>query len=175
MTTALTALDKRLCVFRIADDVLNGSPLRKAVAEQGIALATFQDWLQGDKEAAVRYARAQELRGDVLADEIISIADNDDDAARARNRITSRQWLAGKLNKRYGDRIDLNVTQTIDIGNTLAEARARLRPVSDQSNVIDAQVVDSIDVSPVRPLDKQSITVRVIDAPTGDDVPDIFS
>ena len=166
--------DKRERVFGIIDAILDGSSLRKATKAAGIDVRVFADWLQSDKEAARRYAQAQELRGDVLADEIIEIADTEPDAAKARNQITARQWLAGKLNKRYGDRIDLNVTQTIDIGSTLAEARARLLPMRDQSNVIDMQPVDAPSAIDASARDKESRT-REIDKPTGDEVPDIFS
>ena len=175
MTTTLALTNQRDAVDRVIAMVLDGAPLRVAIGEAGVSVTTFNKWLQSDKEAATNYARATELRADLLADEALHLADGDGDPAKVRNQMTIRQWLAGKLNgKRYGDRIDLNVTQTIDIGSTLAEARARLRPVSDQSNVIDAQVIDSIDVSPMRALDKQSIS-RAVDVPTGNDVPDIFS
>ena len=94
----------------------------------------------------------------MLADEVVAIADSDADPAKARNQMTARQWLASKLYaKRYGDRIDLNVTQTLDIGSTLAEARARLRPVSDQSNITDAQIIEAKTISQQRTGDIKSI------------------
>ena len=175
MSTPLTASNQRDAVDRVIARVLDGAPLRVAIGEAGVSVTTFNKWLQSDKVAATNYARATELRADLLADEALHLADGDGDPAKVRNQLAVRQWLAAKLNsKRYGDRIDLNVTQTIDVGITLAEARARLRPVSDQTNVIDAHVIDSIEVSPVRSLDKQSIS-RVVDVPTGDDVLDIFN
>src|SRR5260370_31620335 len=55
--------------------------------------------------------RAREERGDVLAREILEIADAPcaDQVAvqRARNRIDTRKWLAAKLAPRkYGDRVE---------------------------------------------------------------------
>lgn len=173
MTTPGFAISYASHVERIIDKILSDMPLADAVASEGISLPTFHKWLNSDKAAAIAYARAVELRADVLADQTITIADSDDDPAKARNRIQARQWLASKLNKRYGDRVDLNVTQTIDIGGTLAEARARLlRPVRDQLVYEDAQVVDLPRVSEARAIDSQS---NRIDPPTGDEVPDIFS
>jgi hypothetical protein len=87
---------------------------------------------------AVSYARATEIRADLMADEVITIADCEvTDPQRARNQMQARQWLASKQHsRRYGDRIDLNVSQTLDVSVTLAEARARLlRPVSDQLTI----------------------------------------
>src|SRR5258706_15510763 len=57
------------------------------------------------------YARAREERSDVLAREILEIADAPcaDQVAvqRARNRIDTRKWLAAKLAPRkYGDRVE---------------------------------------------------------------------
>ena len=165
--------ERRLCIFRIIDAVLDGSSLREAAKAESVDLRTFGDWLQGDKEAAQRYARAQELRGDVLADEIIRIADTEDDAAKARNQITARQWLASKLNKKYGERLDVNVTQTLDISATLIEARARLvLPPRDQQTITDVQTLDSIGLIEARALDNQSIAD---DVPRDGVQPDIFS
>ena len=137
-------------------------------------MSGFHKWLGNDKKAAMAYSRAVELKADILADETIEIADNDEDSARARNRINARQWLAGKLNRKYGERVDLNVIQTIDIGSTLAEARARMLPGSYQSIATDAQVIDSIDVSGQRALDNQSKFLPANDVPTGDEYPNIF-
>lgn len=166
--------EKREQLFRVINAILDGASLRSAVKAEGLDIHTFADRLQTDKEAAQRYARSQELRGDVLADDIIAIADSDEDPAKARNQITARQWLAGKLNKRYGDRIDLNVTATLDISSTLSEARARMLSVRDQHMVQESQPVDYVDVVACPATDEQSIA-RVIDKPIGDQAPDIFS
>lgn len=140
MTNALTTHAENPLVQQIIERVLDGSTLKEATKAAGIDVFKFNRMLQGDRAAALAYARAVEIRADILADEALQIADTEDDAAKARNQIGVRQWLASKLYaKRYGDRIDLNVTQTIDIGNTLAEARARLLPVRDQRQIIDVE------------------------------------
>jgi len=146
-------------VQHVIAKVLDGLTLRKALNELQLSPQQFETILRHDKAAALAYARAAELRADLLADEVVEIADSDVDPAMARNRMTARQWLASKLHsKRYGDRIDLNVTQTLDIGGTLAEARARIAlPIRDQldSNVTDVpmQIAQSVDnhTLPVEP------------------------
>lgn len=118
--------------------IANGDTLRVALANMGLTGASLNALLSSDRELAVAYARALEIRADLYADEIITISDDETkDPHRARNQIQARQWVAGKHHaRRYGERIDLNVTQTIDIGSTLAEARARIvRPVSDQLTI----------------------------------------
>ena len=170
---SLTLPVDRLAIERIIDRVLNNVTLLEAVKQEGISLPTLHKWLGRDKESALAYARAIEMRADVLADETIEIADTDTDAARARNRITSRQWLASKLNKKYGERVDLNVTQTIDVSSVLLEARARVMlPGRDQQTITDVQTLDLPSVSVPRALDIQSIRD---DVPRDGDAPDIFS
>lgn len=158
MTNDLTTPTANPLVHDIIQRILDGSSLKDATKQCGIDVFKFNRMLQGDRAAAQAYARAVEIRADILADEALHIADNENDAAKARNQIGVRQWLASKLYaKRYGDRIDLNVTQTIDIGNTLAEARARLLPVRDQSNVIDAEARMVASVSGHGSTDCQSV------------------
>lgn len=146
-------------VSSVIERVLNGSTLKDAAKACGLTPSGFHARLQTDRDAATAYARAVELRADLLADEALTIADTEDDAAKARNQIQVRQWLASKLYaRRYGDRIDLNVTQTLDVTSTLAEARARrLRPVRDQYDVTDAQVIDLSSDSDPKPSDTESL------------------
>lgn len=159
-------------VYEVIEKVLAGMPLREAVTACGLTPSAFAYRLQQDKAAAVAYSRAVEIKADLLADEVVHLADGDGDPAKVRNQMNARQWLASKLYaKRYGDRIDLNVTQTLDIGSTLAEARARLRPMRDQSDVIDAQAIDVQALEHAKPNDCESVSP----APGIDAVPDIFT
>ena len=158
-------------IEHILDRILDGVPLKKAVTAEGITVRTFHRWISGDREAGLSYARALEILSDVEVDEAKEIADTEPDAGKARNQIDIRKWRASKRNSRvYGDRVDLNVTQTLDISTTLQEAKARLlRPVRDQLGVSDAQVIDMPRLIPTGARDTQSV-----DRPKGDEVPDIF-
>lgn len=170
MTNAITT-PAQDTVQEIIERILNGSSLKEAAAACGIDVFKFNRILQGDRAAALAYARAVEIRADLLADEALHIADNENDAAKARNQIGVRQWLASKLYaKRYGDRIDLNVTQTLDVSATLAEARARLvLPVRDQQTIEDVEARVITGVAGHGPSDNESMT------PPVNAVPDIFS
>jgi len=168
MNDIVTSTETSATVQRVIDLVLDGHSLRDAVKKCGLTPIKFSSALRGDKGAAAAYARALEIKADLLADDIIQIADTSEDAAKARNQIDSRKWIASKLYaQRYGERIDLNVTQTIDIGSTLAEARARLRPISDQSNVINSHMIDITSAIDSRATDMQSVD--------NEKQPDIFS
>lgn len=70
-------------------------------------------------EIVPQYARAREVQADKLFDECLTIADQYDATAekleggtdhinRARLRIDTRKWMAGKLRpKVYGDKLEL--------------------------------------------------------------------
>ena len=68
--------------------------------------STVYQWLAAKPDFAEKYARARERQQDRRVDEIIEIADKDDDPNRARVRIDARKWAASKLApKKYGDRV----------------------------------------------------------------------
>lgn len=88
---------------------------------------TFCEWLSKDEELAKQYARATELRAELLFEEILEIANNTiegkvietDESGRTKEKvgdmlghrrlqIDARKWMLGKLNpKKYGDKIDV--------------------------------------------------------------------
>ena len=71
---------------------------------------TAYKWLAQHDEFANMYARAREERADMVADEVIAIADTEPDPAKARVRIDARKWWAAKVNpKRYADKGEVNV------------------------------------------------------------------
>lgn len=121
-----------------------GATLTEIVAADGMpGLATIYRWK--DCFPAFREAldRAREPHIEATVDQIQVIADTDLDPQRARNRIQVRQWRAAKLRpERYGERLDLNVNGVVSISAALLEAKARARPISDQSEGAAGQVLD---------------------------------
>jgi hypothetical protein len=86
-------------------------------------------WLETDLEFQGRYALAMLLRADAWGDEILDIADNEPDAAKARVRVDARKWLMAKAAPRkYGDRqaIELDVQQRY-AGMSDAELESEMR------------------------------------------------
>jgi hypothetical protein len=69
---------------------------------------TVHDWKKADESFRQAYMRARELQAEVFAEEMISISDDDlpthEAIGRARLRMQSRQWLAGKYNPTYADK-----------------------------------------------------------------------
>lgn len=104
---------------------------------------TIFKWLDKHPEFAARYARARTLQADKLFDEIEAIADsqegdviivdgkemvNYDAIARAKLRIDTRKWMAGKLRpSKYGEKLEVEhagkimLTPTISFGEKDAD------------------------------------------------------
>lgn len=90
-------------------------------------------WIHKDPMRKSRYYEAQEIGSEMIAAEILEIADgvNDsgvpEDVQRSKLRIDSRQFLIKTWNrKRYGDVKTLEVNQNISITAALEQANARL-------------------------------------------------
>lgn len=81
-----------------ADGRIPGRPTRQAILK----------WRANNQGFREMFAEAQRDRAHALVDEIVSIADTDDDPKRARNRIDARKWVAGKYFAQvYGDRVQV--------------------------------------------------------------------
>lgn len=87
-------------------------------------------WIHKDPMRKSRYYEAQEIGSEMIAAEILEIADGQDgleDVQRSKLRIDSRQFLIKTWNrKRYGDVKTLEVNQNISITAALEQAQARL-------------------------------------------------
>lgn len=112
----------------ICERIAEGESLRKICADEDMPnKATVFRWLAADETFSDQYARAREAQADVLADEIVNIADDgsndtytDDEGkvrtdqdviARSRLRVDARKWVASKLKpKVYGDKVQQEVS-----------------------------------------------------------------
>jgi hypothetical protein len=168
MSTPAKATNREVAK-RIIEAIVEGKPLTEATREAGITIGAFHYALSIEHELAAAYARAQEIRADVLVDEAIAAADSDEDPAKVRNKITIRQWAASKYHsKKFGERIDVNVSQTISVNGALEAAKARLlRPVCDQLDITDVETIEPQRIAAPEPSDAPSA------APEAE--PDIFS
>lgn len=113
----------------ILDRVAEGEGLKTICADPGMpSSAAVRKWIREDRGAdengangyGSRYTRARELGCDSIAEEIISISDqeilfNDEPnnalVQHARLRTDNRRWLLSKLApKQYGDKVTTEVT-----------------------------------------------------------------
>jgi hypothetical protein len=81
--------------------------------------SVVRQWIKEKAEFSDKYAISKREMLEREAENLIAIADSDEDPQRLRVRIDTRKWLLSKLiPKKYGDKIEhqhgeLNVTVTI--------------------------------------------------------------
>lgn len=96
------ALAQDICA-RIA----TGSSLRRIADDPAMPeLPTMIAWLFRYASFRDAYAQAREIEADILADEVVDIADSEtfDNATAAKIRVDARKWLAAKLKPaKYGE------------------------------------------------------------------------
>lgn len=115
---------KKECFAYIISQISLGRSLRSVLKDENTPESQmFYIWLNEDNELSKQYARATELRAEVIFDEILQIADcedndiitiegtlrvNNDVIARDRLRVDARKWALSKMMpKKYGDKIDV--------------------------------------------------------------------
>jgi transposase-like protein len=123
----------------IATSTLGLSAIAK---ECGISPETIYSWLRTNPEFSERYARCKDEQLQILADQILELADTDrvckkvtvktvgeletrevttfDPVERTKIQIDARKWLLSKLApKRYGDRVGLEHSGKVDLVSSL--------------------------------------------------------
>lgn len=106
----------------------NMMSLRDICALDGMpAEGTVYRWLAEQPEFREMYTRAREERAHLAAEDIIHIADTEEDPNKARVRIDARKWYASKLNRKdYGDSLDLGGGLNIKMTDEQLESRLAL-------------------------------------------------
>jgi hypothetical protein len=144
----------------VCDRILEGKTQQCVAVELGCSPALISKWKAKHPlfAAAVDAARAESSH--VLVDEARDIADKDPDSKRAKNRIHVRLFAAERLNRKaYGQAIDMTLTQQVDVGGTLIEARKRVvLPGCDLTQIPAAQATDYVMLPDGRTADTQSVT-----------------
>ncbi|HHJ4382382.1 TPA: DNA packaging protein [Citrobacter freundii] len=125
-TDYLPEVGEDICNLLMLDESLRSICKRPGMP----AIRTVMYWLQRHDDFMQQYARAREVQAELLAEEIIEIADdsagdvivdedgreqtNHERVARSRLRVDARKWYASKLApKRYGDRVQHDQKITI--------------------------------------------------------------
>ncbi len=137
---------------KICSLIAEGKSVRAIGKMDGLpSSTTIFNWLMSNDKFLEQYTRARDVQADVLADEIIDIADDsscdtvidpqsgkpltDHEAiARSRLRVDARKWIASKLKpKKYGDKIAVGgaedlppVRQKVDVTMTPEEAYRKM-------------------------------------------------
>src|ERR1700722_17426214 len=134
----------------ICESLATGQTLREICRRPGMpSHSTVLRWVADNHEGcANQYARARDAGCEVMADEIIEIADdgtndwmqrqrqngsietvtNKDHLERSRQRIDARKWLLSKaLPKKYGDKQTIDGKFTVDWAQVAQEAAEKYK------------------------------------------------
>ena len=113
--------DRANIIGRICEMLAAGQSMAQICRSKAMpAQSTVYRWIAESAEFSERYARAREIQADMLADEIIEIADACEPeaaaVAKAKARIDARKWLAARLApKKYGDRVDVSAGVAVKV------------------------------------------------------------
>ena len=139
-------LEKQFEIFfeTILDKISRGINLKEILRDdqRDFDYTQLLRWIHKDPMRKSRYYEAQEIGSEMIAAEILEIADGDglEDVQRSKLRIDSRQFLIKTWNrKRYGDVKTLEVNQNISITAALEQANQRLA-----SRVIDHDEIEDL-------------------------------
>lgn len=126
--------------------IAEGNPLTATIEQYPMPVEAHKllAWIHKDPERQRRYYEAQAVGAEVVATQMIDIADasdNIEDVQRSTLRINTRKWLLGVWNrKRFGETRQIEQNVTIDLGEAMAAAQAR---VNAQRTVdVTARVVE---------------------------------
>ena len=138
----------------ICEMIADGKSLRSICrADDMPDKATVMRWLAHPDRQSFRdqYAQAREIQADSLFDDCLSIADQYDEQEataeggtdhiqRARLRIDTRKWMAGKLRpKKYGEKLaiggsdDMDPIKTEDVNDGAARLVAYLDAINSRT------------------------------------------
>lgn len=85
---------------------------------------TLYRWMREHADFNDAYTRAREERADLLAEEVLTIADETTDANLGRLRVDARKWAAAKLNpKTYGDKLQVDGDMRVKLTDDQLESR----------------------------------------------------
>lgn len=94
---------------QICDRVSNGESLSVICRDRDLPLpATFLRWVKQDSILAAQFQEAQQFRLDVLAEEMLVVSDEVEDARKSRVQVDARKFLTERLApEKYGQRSHL--------------------------------------------------------------------
>ena len=119
--------------LKIILDLHSTKTIAAVLKENGVDTKSFFHLVNTVPSITEMYTRVRALRADLMADAVLEVSRsdlNERNPNAARNQMNALTWLASKLKPElYGERIDLNVTQQVDIRGALEEAKSRIRDV----------------------------------------------
>jgi hypothetical protein len=146
------------------DLAVEGKTLGQIHAALGVGAAVFWRERQKDPDFSLAFTRAREEAAHLVADRALTVVEEYADPARARIMLDAIRWHTSKrLPHVYGERLDVNLNHTVDIGGALADARRRAAlPASDPN----PEILFS-EARPSAGLEPAALDAPPVEAPNG--------
>lgn len=172
----------------VIEAMATGLSIEKACTARGVSTWDVHKFIHQDPNLTHDYTAAQRCRAESLAQEVVEIADDvSGDPQHNRNRMAARQWLAGKTNPKYSDKLHVEVEQRISLVDAIAEAKGRAllpghyRELPDHAETLAVSSIPApaptdikSDSVPMRLPGEQVLTPKANDSP-GPDLEDLLS
>lgn len=119
-----------------------GEPIKNIVTQIVSDEYSFWVYRQHDPLFQNTFEHARQEGLEQIADGLLTAHDDYVDVQRARLKSDNAKWLLSKRKPSvYGDKVDIHVSQTIDISQALSEARKRALPSAIDANA-DSEPID---------------------------------
>lgn len=133
-----------------------GDTIQQACAAAGIKGEVLARWRNENQSYSERFAQALDYYHDRRADSLLTAHDDIPDPQRARLYSDNVKWLLSKRDKRYSERLELNVEHRVSLADALKEANGRLLSTSYQVIADQPETLIATDSQASGPSDTQS-------------------
>lgn len=126
--------------FEAIEMALNCQPYRKIAKVLGFKHDTdLENYRKRNPLFEERLRTAREFGLEELAHSVLSLVDDYENPNQARAKFEAIKWYVGVMDPvKYGQKIDVNITQTIDISGAIERANERVAiDVTPKLNGID--------------------------------------
>ena len=114
-------IDEKLALSVIEQTVETG--ISVALKKFKIKKVEFFRYMNSRPDLMNMLLANQALRTEIKADDMHDVASNEPNLDRARMILSTTQWTASRiLHRKYGDRLSVDVTQSIDVKSASLEA-----------------------------------------------------
>lgn len=148
--------DEELATF--ARLLADGVTPSRAAEMMGLPRVLVVGWLEGNGNFTARLSRARNIglasRADSLLDDL-DVEEPNVPLLRLKSDNT-RFYLTVHRPEKYSPRVDVNVTQTLDLQGAINDANARLAAGLQQGRMLEAERVDESGACAPTPPDNQS-------------------
>jgi len=154
--TELEEIQFGILFERAIEMVMAGNALSEVFKDdvRGFSPSRFLKWVHTDKTRQNRYYEAQAIGAELVADQMITIADATDsieDINRSKLKIDTRKFLIGVWNrKRFGEVKQVEMHTSISITDALTEARGRVIEHSRVPDEVVEEVMTFISNDPIQ-------------------------